>query len=419
MLCAGCGGAGGGGSAGAANPGTVISGGSSGSGTPAVAAPAITTQPAAQSVDAGASVSLSVAASGAGIAYQWQRNGVAIVGATGAAYSFPASLDDNGSSFTVTVSNAGGSVTSSPAAVHVAGIDLVAGSATEWGSTDGAGAQARFHGPAGVALDASGNLFVADTFNHTIRKITPQHVVTTFAGSTGREGKLDGNGAAARLAYPAGLAVDAQGNLYVADTGYLLVRKITPAADVTTFYKMPLGANVDSRSYGMFEPGGVAADAAGHVIVTNDIGTRRIAPDGSYSMLEGDDTRDNVSGSFFGNLRGVALTGEGELYVDSLANMIARLDAGGTAVVPGTAGYRGYLAADKAGNVYVADYDHFLIRKITPAGTVSTVAGDGTAGGALGATLDAPLPAPRGIAVDGNGVLYVAAGQAIVRIVPR
>ena len=93
------------------------------------------------------------------------------------------------------------------------------------GSADGTGSAARFYGPAGVATDSSGNVYVADTFNHTIRKITPAGVVTTLAGLAGSYGSADGTGSAARFYYPYGVATDASGNVYVADSGNNTIRK--------------------------------------------------------------------------------------------------------------------------------------------------------------------------------------------------
>ena len=114
-------------------------------------------------------------------------------------------------------------------------VTTFAGSATTTGSANGTGLAARFSAPDGMALDSAGNLFVADTQNHTIRKITPAGVVTTFAGTAGSSGSTDGTGSAARFNYPTGLAIDASDNLFVSDKNNFVIRKITPAAVVTTF----------------------------------------------------------------------------------------------------------------------------------------------------------------------------------------
>ena len=103
-----------------------------------------------------------------------------------------------------------------------------------WGSDDGPGSTAQFFGPSGVAVDSAGNVFVADSSNCTIRKVTPAGVVTTLAGSPGAYGTNDGTGSAARFNYPAGVAVDSAGNVFVADTRNNTIRKVTSAGAVTT-----------------------------------------------------------------------------------------------------------------------------------------------------------------------------------------
>jgi sugar lactone lactonase YvrE len=113
-------------------------------------------------------------------------------------------------------------------------VTTLAGTAGAVGSTDGSGTAARFFYPTGVATDSTGNVYVADSNNHTIRKITPAGDVTTLAGSAGAVGSADGTGAAARFNYPSGLATDLDGNVYVADARNNTIRKITRAGVVTT-----------------------------------------------------------------------------------------------------------------------------------------------------------------------------------------
>lgn len=114
-------------------------------------------------------------------------------------------------------------------------VTTLAGSLDQTGSADGIGTAARFNWLAGVALDASGNVYVTDIRNHTIRRITSTGVVTTLAGHAGEAGAADGPGDAARFSFPAGLAIDKQGNVYVADSANHTVRKITPQGVVSTF----------------------------------------------------------------------------------------------------------------------------------------------------------------------------------------
>ena len=114
-------------------------------------------------------------------------------------------------------------------------VTTLAGTAGSNGSADGQDRAARFHYPYGLATDAAGNVFIADTYNHVVRKITPGGLVTTLAGGAGINGPTDGTGPAARFNYPKGIAVDRAGNAYVADTNSGTIRKITATGGVTTF----------------------------------------------------------------------------------------------------------------------------------------------------------------------------------------
>jgi sugar lactone lactonase YvrE len=113
-------------------------------------------------------------------------------------------------------------------------VTTLAGTAGVSGSTDATGAAAKFRDPRGIATDSAGNVYVADSGNDTIRKITPAGVVTTLAGTTGVSGSTDGTGAAASFRNSYGIATDGAGNVYVADTDNHTIRKITPAGEVTT-----------------------------------------------------------------------------------------------------------------------------------------------------------------------------------------
>ncbi|HEU4851883.1 MAG TPA: hypothetical protein VFT37_06990 [Telluria sp.] len=418
LACTACGGGGGGSS----SPGTVTSGGGTSTPPPAttppvtITAPVIATQPSSQSVAAGTPVTFSVAASGATLSYQWLRDGTPVAGATSSSYTLATTtLEDRGSKWRVQVTNPGGTVSSDEAVLTVSGIRLLAGAPSSYGTSDGDGAQARFHEPFGVAVDASGNVFAADFYNQTIRKISPAGEVSTYAGAAELYGRVDGTLNNARFTYPTGIAFDKAGNLYVADSAFRLIRKITPQGAVSTLTQLPKGTSVDGQSSGMFQPSGIALDSSDNIYVTNGVGTRRIAPDMSYSIIEGFDTRDEVATSIVPTIRGVAVDPNNNVYVSSLQGDVRKLGSPG-AVIAGTSGVQGYMATDRHGNVYVADYANSVVRKITPAGVVSIIAGNGTRGLELGANLSAPLPSPRGIAVDANGILYVAVGHAIVKI---
>ena len=278
--------------------------------------------------------------------------------------------------------------------------------------SDGTGAGARFSAPEGVAVDNSGNVYVADTENNTIRKVTPAGVVTTFAGREGPGGSADGTGAAAQFQTPYGIAIDGSGNLYVADSGNDTIRKITPAGVVTTFAGDPgvTGAADGNGTAAQFtSPEGIAVDAAGNLYVADTWNAmiRRITPAGDVTTLAGSFVPPNpVLGlnpdySFGG-------------YADGTGSAALFSQPGG-------------IAVDGTGNVFVADSGNNVIREVTPAGVVTTIAGThdvvGSSDGTGGA---AQFNFPAGIAVDGSGNLYVAdtgqdtdtGGNAIRRIAP-
>jgi hypothetical protein len=154
-------------------------------------------------------------------------------------------------------------------------VTTLAGTAGIRGSADGTGADAWFADPQGVAVDGSGNVYVADTSNSTIRKITPAGLVTTLAGIAPVDGSADGTGADARFRRPQGVAVDGSGNVYVADTGNQTIRKITPAGVVTTIVGVPssgpLGNFPGPLPASLVSPFGVAVDpATGSLYITVD-----------------------------------------------------------------------------------------------------------------------------------------------------
>ena len=334
-------------------------------------------------------------------------------------------------------------------------VTTLAGAISSNGSSDGRGSAARFSYPNGLVATSDGTVYVADNANHTIRKITPAGDVTTFAGEAGTAGAINDVGTAATFNFPVGVTADGGGNLYVADTNNSLIRKIAADGTVTTFAGMAgsVGTTDGAESNALFSsPSGVAADAAGNVYVadSNNQTIRKISTAGVVTTIAGlADTVGSTDGAetnaLFFNPQGIALGSDGTLYVADTANeTIRKLTVDGTgnvaavSTLAGVAGVRGYvdgigtaaqlnspfgLAVDSAGNVFVADAYNYVIRKITPNGTVSTLAGyAGSAGHADGIGSNARFTTPQNVCVDPlTGNLYVSdtRNNTIRRIDPR
>lgn len=305
------------------------------------------------------------------------------------------------------------------------------------GYADGTGVEAAFDNPSGMAIDASNNLYVADVYNHTIRKIAPGGVVTTLAGA-GISGYVDATGTAARFQLDIvsenfiGVAVDTSGNVYVADTGNQAIRKITPGGVVTTLAGgNGAGYQDGAGSVAQFSaPQGLGVDALGNVYVV-DTGNRRIrkiTPDGTVSTFAGSGdwgTTDGVgTAASFHYPKGLAVDANGNLYVaeysynkirkitpDAVVSTFAGSSSSGKKDATGTdATFNNPygMAVDTAGNVYVADQGNSLVRVITPAGVVSTLAGGvNSLSFADGPAVDAQFYNLIGIAVDTDGNVYL------------
>ncbi|OFX21894.1 MAG: hypothetical protein A2V77_20500 [Anaeromyxobacter sp. RBG_16_69_14] len=270
-------------------------------------------------------------------------------------------------------------------------VSTLAGTAGQPGTSDGRGASARFNDPLGVAVDAGGNVFVADMGNATIRKTTPAGVVDTYAGTAEQVGIVDGTGADARFLNPIGVAVDAGENVYVADFGANTIRKITVDQAVTTLAgtAMQSGSADGTGASARFNwPWGVAVDRSGNVYVTD----------------RGNET-----------IRRITSTGVVSTFAGSVGQP-GSADGTGPAARFNSPGA---VAVDVSGNVYVADWGNSTIRKITPAGVVSTLAGTpGQPGSTDGTGTAALFSRPAGLALDGSGNIYVTDSNTVRRITP-
>ncbi len=308
----------------------------------------------------------------------------------------------------------------------------------QYGYVDGPGLAARFNNPNGVAVDVAGNLYVTDQANNMIRKITPAGVVSTFAGS-GTAGSANGMGTAASFNNPIGIAVDLQGNVYIADFGNNLVRKITSGGVVSTYAGTgAIGFNDGPGIQATFNaPAGIAVDKFGSVYVSEPANglIRKITPDRNVTRYAGaiglsqfvNFANGPALSASFDLPEGLAVDQAGNLYVaDIVNNMIRKIATDGTVSTlagtlaggfangdAGTASFMHpyYVAVDGADNVYVTDNGNNVVRKITALGTVSTLAGTGTVGAVDGKNTIAKFNDLHGIAVDANGNVYVGDEQ--------
>jgi sugar lactone lactonase YvrE len=314
--------------------------------------------------------------------------------------------------FTLTVTNSTGTAT---AQVRVLAGDLAlfAGSPTHGGFANGSGTAARFIQPDGIAVDSSGNLYVADSDNDIIREITPQGVVSTFAGSPQVAGSTDSGSGTALFRQPYGVAVDSFGNVYVADSGNETIRAITPAGVVTTLAGTAgVVGNLDGTGplaeFG--GPGSITVDGNGNLFVIDALncnvrmittGTAQGSTPGVVTTVAGPTGEEQVCGyndgagtaARFAAPLGIAVDSSDNLYVADQGNQLIRMISpqGVVSTLAGTQGVRGHadgtglaatfysptgVAVDASGNVYVADSQNYTIRKITPAAVVTTIVGE-------------------------------------------
>jgi sugar lactone lactonase YvrE len=308
--------------------------------------------------------------------------------------------------------------------------------------------------PSAVAVDSAGNLYIADSNNNRIRRVTAAGVISTVAGrrTAGFSGDA-GPATAAQLNFPSGVAVDSAGNLYIADYGNSRIRKVTAAGVISTVAgNGTFGFSGDggpATAAQLNFPSGVAVDSAGNLYIadSNNNRIRRATAAGVITTMVGSGTAGfsgdggPATAAQLNNPRGGAVDSAGNLYIaDSNNNRIRRVTAVGVITTVAGNGTRGGFSGDggpataaqlnnpsgvtveAAGNLYIADSNNNRIRRVTAAGVISTVAGTGTAGfnGDAGPATAAQLNTPSGVAVDAAGNLYIAdtSNNAIRKVTP-
>jgi sugar lactone lactonase YvrE len=280
-----------------------------------------------------------------------------------------------------------------PAFAELYTVEHYAGSTLGPGYADGSAAVARLQAPSGVAVDASGNVYVADRESHTIRRIAPDGEVTTFAGLSGASGSADGRGGAARFYYPTGLATDVSGNLIVGDNR---IRRISPQGVVTTVAVIASNA--------------VAVDNDGYIYAAGSTGgglygIRKVAPNGTSVILPGTSSGDYIRDVAVNRTTGdVFFTRGGALYRYTPAGALTTIATGGI----------DFVAVEAAGTLVTTG--GYKVERVTVNGTRTVLAGTGQQGGTDGAGQQASFLFTSGIAVTSGGTIYVTEAALSARV---
>ena len=313
----------------------------------------------------------------------------------------------------------------------------------------GPAVEAQLRYPRNMAVDGAGNLYIANQVNHRIRKVDSTGTITTIAGSGETGFRGDGGPAVeAQLDHPVGMAVDGAGNLYIADTGNNRIRKVDSSGTITTiagsgetgFDGGSFGGDGGPASEGRLAfPAGVATDGAGNLYIADSDNQRirKVDSTGTITTIAGSGGtgfRGDGGPAVEAQLNypvGMAVDGAGNLYIaDSDNHRIRKVDSSGTITTIAGTGEFGFngdggpaveaqlnypvgMAVDGAGNLYIADARNHRIRKVDSSGTITTIAGTGELGfgGDGGPATDARLAFPTDVAVDGAGNLYIADSQ--------
>jgi sugar lactone lactonase YvrE len=324
-------------------------------------------------------------------------------------------------------------ITVTPFYINAQNVSTLAGSGAS-GSTNATGTSASFNKPQGVVVDANGNVYVSEYSGNKIRKITPEGVVTTFAGSSSA-GTSNGTGTAARFSRPNGLAIDASRNIYVADEWNHRIRKITPVGVVTTFAGSSSGSNNGTGTAAQFnKPSGVAVDGSGNLFVcdrSNHL-IRKITSAGVVTTFAGSGSSGNSNGTgtaaTFANPTGIAIDANDNLYITDYSNHSVRkiTSAGVVTTLAGPVGSTGtwgttnatgtsarfnypyHIVINSHGNIIVSELNGQRLRKITTAGVVTSYVGSTTSGSTNAVGTSARFSSPRGLGIDTDDNIFIA-----------
>ena len=388
--------------------------------------PTITAGPVDATTVSGRQVSFAVTAAGAPtLRFQWAKDGTAILGALGSTFTLFDPRPQDSGAYTVTITNPNGTLKSSAAVLTVV-------------------PTLEFTAAVGIVADSAGNLFISDLNDHVVWKVSPAKTVTLLAGAQGLPGAADGQGSAARFRNPGGLTLDASGNVLVADTGNHTLRRIAPDGTVTTLAGaagLP-GADDAVGTLARFNaPYGLAMDGSGGLYIgdSQNHTIRFMAANGTVSTFAGSagqsgSTDASGASARFNQPNGLALASNGILYVADYGNSCIRAIAsnGLVSTLAGLAGTPALLdatgaaarfnlpvglALDANGNLWIADTHNHAVRRISPAGVVTLMAGSGAAGNADGTGSAALFNLPCGLAATPSGLVVADTRNQLLRLV--
>ena len=331
-------------------------------------------------------------------------------------------------------------------------ISTFAGNGTAGYTGDGGPATAaELKNPIGVTVDGSGNVYIVDSWNGLIRKVTTAGIISTVAG-IGTIGYTGDGGPAtsAKMHYPFAVAIDGSGNMYISDQYNQVIRKVNTSGIISTI------AGNDTAGYSgdggvatsakLNYPGGVAVDGSGNVYFSdnNNNRIRKVNTSGIISTIAGNGTA-GYSGdgsaattAEFNSPTALAIDGSGNIFIaDENNNRIRKINTSGiisTVAGNGTSGFTGDgstatsaelsspsgIAVDGTGNLFITDRNNYRIRKVNTSGTINTIAGTSLTGysGDGGLATSGELNSPWGVAVDGSGKVFIAdAGNQRIRLV--